>query len=321
MTTPRISPIYVIAGFLGSGKTTLLKRALAHELDRGVKPAVLMNEFGEVDVDGAVLHEHPRSNDIDLQSLLSGCICCDLSGEFSDKVGQLVRRSKGASLFIETTGLADTGQVVSGVERALASDSQTGKQARLASVIVLVDAPQFMKLGAYWSGAEHHLEHADTVILNKLDQIDATRANQVEQRIRSVNPQARLLRAEYADVEIQQLLVRMPAAKRPTVFTGAIKDSTVGYQSGSFRITKAFDPELLEAWLKRFQRSVVRFKGFVKVAGQKGLQEVQWVMGSLSIVPYVGSKQSQAKVVVIGRRVQWQRFLEGLERCLVQPKR
>lgn len=113
----------------------------------------------------------------------------------------------------------------------------------------------------------------------------------------------------------------MPAAKRPAVFTGAIKDSTVGYQSGSFRITKAFDPELLEAWLKRFQRSVVRFKGFVKVAGHKGLQEVQWVMGSLSIVPYVGSKQSQAKVVVIGRRVQWQRFLEGLERCLVQPKR
>lgn len=321
MPTPRISPIYVIAGFLGSGKTTLLKRALAHELDRGVKPAVLMNEFGEVDVDGAIVHEHSRSNDIELQSLLSGCICCDLSGEFSDKVGQLVKRSKGAPLFIETTGLADTGQVVSGVERALASDPQTGKQARLASVIVLVDAPQFMKLGAYWSAAEQHLEHADTVILNKLDQTNATRANQVEQRIRSVNPRARLLRAEYADVEIRQLLASTPAARRPVIANGAIIDSTAGYQSGSFRITKAFDPELLEALLKRFQRSVVRFKGFVKVAGHKGLQEVQWVMGSLSIVPYVGSKQSQAKVVVIGRRVQWQRFLEGLERCLVQPKR
>ena len=49
------TPIFVIAGFLGSGKTTLLKRVLAHELDRGVKPAVLMNEFGEIDVDGALL--------------------------------------------------------------------------------------------------------------------------------------------------------------------------------------------------------------------------------------------------------------------------
>ncbi|PHX90841.1 MAG: hypothetical protein CK534_02150 [Nitrospirae bacterium] len=321
MTTPRISPIYVIAGFLGSGKTTLLKRALAHELDRGVKPAVLMNEFGEVDVDGAILHEHPRSSDIELQSLLSGCICCDLSGEFSDKVGQLVKRSKGAPLFIETTGLADTGQVVSGVERALAADPQTGKQARLASVIVMVDAPRFMKLGSYWSAAEVHLQCADTVILNKLDQVNATHADLVEQRIKSVNPKVRLLRAVQADVEMRQVLTSAPAARIPVIANGTITDSTAGYQSGSFRITKAFDPELLEAWLKRYQRSVVRFKGFVRVAGRTGLQEVQWVMGSLSMVPYVGSKQSQAKVVVIGRHVQWQRFLEGLERCLVRPKR
>ncbi|MCA9455465.1 MAG: hypothetical protein H6750_11725 [Nitrospiraceae bacterium] len=53
MKRAAVTPVYVIAGFLGSGKTTLLKRALAHELDRGVKPAVLMNEFGEVDVGGA----------------------------------------------------------------------------------------------------------------------------------------------------------------------------------------------------------------------------------------------------------------------------
>jgi hypothetical protein len=91
----KVTPIYVIAGFLGSGKTTLLKRALAHELDRGVKPAVLMNEFGEVDVDGALLHAHPRANDIELQALLSGCICCDLSGEFSEKVGHLVKEARG----------------------------------------------------------------------------------------------------------------------------------------------------------------------------------------------------------------------------------
>ncbi len=91
------SPVYVIAGFLGSGKTTLLKRVLAHELERGVKPAVLMNEFGEVDVDGAVLHEHPRSNEIELESLLSGCICCDLSGAFTEKVGHLLKKNAGRS--------------------------------------------------------------------------------------------------------------------------------------------------------------------------------------------------------------------------------
>jgi G3E family GTPase len=53
--TPGASPVYVIGGFLGSGKTTLLKRLLRRELKRGVRPGVLMNEFGETDVDGVRL--------------------------------------------------------------------------------------------------------------------------------------------------------------------------------------------------------------------------------------------------------------------------
>ncbi len=155
----KVTPIYVIAGFLGSGKTTLLKRALAHEQNRGVKPAVLMNEFGEVDVDGALLHDHPRSKDIELQALLSGCICCDLSAEFSEKVGHLVKETKGAPLFIETTGLADTGQVITGVEKAL-TQSSSKLRGTLASVIVMVDGPRFLKLGAFWPAAENHLQQA-----------------------------------------------------------------------------------------------------------------------------------------------------------------
>ncbi len=312
------APVYVIAGFLGSGKTTLLKRALAHQLDQGITPAVLMNEFGEVDVDGAVLQEHPRSNDIELQSLLSGCICCDLSGEFTEKVGHLLKESQGAPLFVETTGLANTSQVVVGVEKALAQHSDT---ARLASVIVMVDAPRFLKLGAYWPAADDHLKHADTVVLNKLDQIDDRQAALVERRVRSANPAARIVRAVYADVPIDPLLERPADRRLPHMVTGVIKDSTGGYQSGSFKILRPFEPERLKRWLKRYQRSVVRLKGYARVQGRRGMQDVQWVMGSLSIAPYQGVKQSQAKIVVIGRRVAWQRFLEGLERCLVRPRR
>jgi G3E family GTPase len=219
------SPVYVIAGFLGSGKTTLLKRALAHELERGVKPAVLMNEFGEVDVDGAVLHDHPRSHDIELQSLLSGCVCCDLSGAFTEKIGHLLKKTQGAPLFVETTGLADTGQVVAGVERALAEHSDTG---RLASVIVMVDAPRFLKLGAYWPAANDHLKRADMVVLNKLDQIDDRQAVLVEGRVRSTNPAARIVRAVHADVPINRLFEVPAERRRVKLVTGPFKDSTAG---------------------------------------------------------------------------------------------
>ncbi len=312
------TPIYVIAGFLGSGKTTLLKRVLAHELDQGVKPAVLMNEFGEVDVDGALLHEHPRSKDVELQSLLSGCICCDLSGEFTDKIGHLMKETKGAPLFIETTGLADTGQVVVGVEKALAEHQNTGT---LASVIVMVDAPRFLKLGVYWPAAEDHLQQADTVVLNKLDQVDERHADLVERRIRSANPAARVVRAVHADVPIDRLLQAPDVRRTALAADGMLQDSAAGYQSGSFKILRPVDSDRLEDWLRRFQRSVVRLKGFVKVHGRDGWQELQWIMGSLSITPYKGVKQSRGKIVVIGRRVPWERFLKGLEDCLVRPPR
>jgi G3E family GTPase len=99
---------------------------------------------------------------------------------------------------------------------------------------------------------------------------------------------------------------------------GMVKDSATGYQSGSFKILKPFNSVRLEAWLKRFERSVIRMKGFVNIQGREGFQELQWVMGSLALTPYTGAKQSQARLVVIGRRVPWQRFLEGLETCLVR---
>ncbi len=321
MKASTTAPVYIIAGFLGSGKTTLLKRALAHQLDQGVTPAVLMNEFGEVDVDGSLLHDHPCSSDVELEALLSGCICCDLSGEFSEKVGRLVAKSKGAPLFIETTGLADTGQVILGVEKALAAPQKRSAHGTLASVIVMVDAPRFLKLGAYWAAAEEHLKQADTVVLNKLDQIDRRQADLIERRIKSANPDAAVVRAVHADVQIERLLRRSRGVSVSMKMDGELKNSAAGYQSGSFKIMKPFDPVCLEAWLKRFQRSVIRMKGFVNVQGREGLQELQWVMGSLALTTHHGSQPSQAMVVVIGRRVPWQRFLEGLETCLVKRPR
>lgn len=315
------SPVYVIAGFLGSGKTTLLKRVLAHELEKGVKPAVLMNEFGEVDVDGALLQEHSRSKDIQLQSLLSGCICCDLSGEFSEKVGHLMKETKGAPLFIETTGLADTGQVVMGVEQALAAQAGGSARGALASVVVLVDAPRFMKLGIYWSAAEDHLKQADTVVLNKLDQVGDRQADLLECRVQTVNPTARIVRAVHADVDVQKLFSPSRNARPPLMAERERKSSVADYQSRSFKILRSIDADCLEAWLTRFQRSVIRLKGYVRVHGRNGLQELQWIMGRLAITPYHGEKQSQAKIVVIGRRVPWERFLKGLEECLVRPRR
>lgn len=69
--------VVIIAGFLGSGKTTLLKRLLDWETGRGMRPHVIMSEFGDLDIDGVLISDLK----IGLTAITGGCACCDLRAE------------------------------------------------------------------------------------------------------------------------------------------------------------------------------------------------------------------------------------------------
>ena len=95
-------PVTIITGFLGSGKTTLLNHILRSR--QGLKTAVLVNEFGEVGIDGALI----VSTDGNLVELANGCICCTMNGDLMDAVFSVLERADRVDyLVVETTGLAD----------------------------------------------------------------------------------------------------------------------------------------------------------------------------------------------------------------------
>lgn len=71
----QVVPVYILSGFLGSGKTTLLQRLLEHWKDQGLRPAVVMNELGEVNLDGLLVEQT-----VPMAELLGGCICCSIRG-------------------------------------------------------------------------------------------------------------------------------------------------------------------------------------------------------------------------------------------------
>lgn len=82
-------PVVILAGFFGSGKTTLLQQWLQWSLEAGMKPAVVMNEVGEVNLDGQLLPES-----VAMIELLNGCICCSMRGDFSLKLYELVQSER-----------------------------------------------------------------------------------------------------------------------------------------------------------------------------------------------------------------------------------
>jgi G3E family GTPase len=103
-------PVTVLTGYLGAGKTTLLNRILSE--DHGRRYAVIVNEFGEIGIDGDLI----TSGDEELFEMNNGCICCTVRGDLIRTLhGLLQRGAAGAKPFdaiiVETTGLADPGPV------------------------------------------------------------------------------------------------------------------------------------------------------------------------------------------------------------------
>ena len=313
------APIYVIGGYLGSGKTTLLKRLLGYELDLGRTPAVLMNEFGEADVDGTILHDHARGDDLELRALLNGCACCDLSADLQGALRSLLDSPATGSVFIETTGLADTGRVADHIRNALAERLPARRQGELRAVATVIDTPRFAGLLKRSPEVLEQLGGVDTFVLNKLDEADDRATVTVAQTVRRTNPNALVFLTSRGELAPPEFLSSPRPFAKP-VSIGAAEDgvdTTSGYTSLTVRVLAPLDLGKLEATLRRF-KSVVRVKGFVRVAGAPGLHQVQWVPLALEAQRHHG-RPFRPHLVLIGHRAPWERFLTAFDECAGPP--
>src|SRR5207248_9216393 len=130
-------PVTVVTGFLGSGKTTLIRELLA--TPEGANTAVVINEYGEVGIDNALL----RASSDATVLLGNGCLCCAVRTDLQETLRTLFAdRVRGAvpnfqRVVIETSGLADPGPVL----QTLASDRALGQEFHLQALVTVVDAP------------------------------------------------------------------------------------------------------------------------------------------------------------------------------------
>ena len=153
-------PVTVVTGFLGSGKTTLVNRILAEQ--HGRKIAVIINEFGEISVDGQLVLTDDQE---DLVEFNNGCLCCTVRGDLVDTLAKLKDRSDLEAILIETTGLADPAPVASTFFIADEIKSDT----RLDSFVTLADAVNLETNLEQSEEAQEQIAFADIILLNKMD--------------------------------------------------------------------------------------------------------------------------------------------------------
>ncbi|MEB3326247.1 MAG: GTP-binding protein [Synechococcus sp.] len=189
-------PVTILTGFLGAGKTTLLNHILSNQ--QGVKTAVLVNEFGEIGIDNDLI----VATGEDTVELSNGCICCSINGELLEAVYRILERPDPVDyLVVETTGLADPLPVAM---TFLGSDLRDAT--RLDSIITLVDAENFGPEILDGEVARAQVVYSDMLLLNKCDLVDAARLDAVEQELRAIKSDARILRSVKGEVPLPLLL-------------------------------------------------------------------------------------------------------------------
>lgn len=158
-------PTTIVTGFLGVGKTTALLDLFRHR-PASERWAVLVNEFGEVGVDGAILDQ---GNGLTVREIPGGCICCSAGVQLQVDLTQLLAEQRPDRLFIEPTGLASPSSIVDLLRRPWFADAID-----LRAIITLVDPRRFVLDHAEQPDTwRSQVEIADVLVANKADLADA----------------------------------------------------------------------------------------------------------------------------------------------------
>lgn len=195
-------PVTVLTGFLGSGKTTLLNHLL-QQPEMG-DTAVLINEFGEIGLDHALV-EHV---DDDVILLNSGCLCCTVRSDLVTAMRDLwFKRVRGdipefRRFIIETTGLADPAPIL----HTLMTDALISSRYRLDGIVATVDAVNGAEQLDRQPESVKQAAVADRLILTKTDLADPDALDSLRHRLRRHNPAAPLLTAPMGQVAPSAIL-------------------------------------------------------------------------------------------------------------------
>jgi G3E family GTPase len=198
LTPAQKIPVTVITGYLGSGKTTLLNHILTGQ--QGRKVAVIVNEFGEIGIDGQLIEQ---DGDEQLIEFNNGCLCCTVRGDLVTTIDKLRQRAGDLdAILIETTGLADPAPVAS----TFFVDEAVRAGTRLDAFVTVVDSVNLEKNLEQSVEAQEQVAFADIVLVNKTDLVDEEQLQRIERRVRSLNPLARMHRSANSVIDLGLVL-------------------------------------------------------------------------------------------------------------------
>ncbi len=223
MTQKKEIPVLLLTGYLGSGKTTLLNRILTNR--RGIRFAVVVNDIGEVNIDATLIQKGGivgGEGADDLVALQNGCICCTLKQDLIRQLTELCAEGRFDYIVIEASGICEPAPIAQSICAIEAMSAATSEEPlpRLDCIATVVDA---LRLESEFASGDalrrdniddedienliiEQIEFCNIILLNKISEVSPEAASRIKAVIRALQPKARILECDYADVELDSLL-------------------------------------------------------------------------------------------------------------------
>lgn len=321
-------PVTLLAGFLGSGKTTLLNNILSQ--DHGRRIAVIENEFGEISVD----HDLVIGADDDIFEMSNGCICCSIKGDLVQTLNRLLeRQDKFEYILIEATGLASPGPIA----QAFLVDQEIDQGLKLDGVVTLVDGKHIWNHLDELDVAWEQIAFSNVIVLNKIDLIEPQEIQRIETRIREINPIAKLIQAENAEVPLDSILdiggFELDSVSAHGVHVSHEDDSHSDHSHGEsvedaiasvgLTLPGHVDPHRFNLWLQMLLitdgMDVFRAKGFLNVrdSAERFVFQSVYMMFDSKPEKLWGDRPRENTLLFIGRNLDRDRLRAGVESCMI----
>ena len=318
------SNIILLSGFLGSGKTTLLKQILSWKSDLS-DTVVLVNEFGKVGIDGALL----KDSGSDVIELTSGCICCTLSADLHQSLTQIWKRFKPRRVLIEASGVADPKSITTVLQ-----DPQIGQCMDLKKIITVLEADIWRAREVFGQLFYHQLEMADLILLNKIDLMASEQIPQFLDEIHKVIPDCQVVPTIHCAIDPETLWTAekpkidglkpiqfyRPASNRildsngpgPSIQENASHPAgATHYETFSFQSSKILDEACFKKFIHHLPWELFRIKGPVRFSDRVAM--LSFVGGKSEWTTWDG--EPETRLVFIGWRINEAETIENLKKC------
>ncbi|UOP04390.1 CobW family GTP-binding protein [Conchiformibius kuhniae] len=280
LNPPKIR-VHLITGFLGTGKTTALRSLMAQK-DPAEQWLIVVNEFGEIGIDGAVLGD----NGIPVAEISGGCLCCAAGAQMGQTLDTMLRQNRPDRIMIEASGLAHAAGVIDELKAPAFRD-----RLDIAAVFTVVDPrqfinPEFARNPLY----QDQIGVCDVLLASKTDLCSPEELAQFRKRAATLFPPKALI-AEVEQAQAQIAWLDTPVVEKPRYRIKALPDNTQGFQSQgyTFPAGQNFDGERLCRFfdeLPSLAQGLVRAKGVFQVMdtwvwlnwtdGAWGANQVSW---------------------------------------------